>query len=127
MPNLDDVAGDEDDDRAGVFADLCMGLVVEVRSGDEDSGLTVAQAGDEPAGFVDPDDMARCVAFGFACEPHGDGFEAGTEQVVADDVASAVVPGRVTSTALISGLSPGSGSCWSRWWVMTVGESSATG
>jgi hypothetical protein len=91
--DVSDVAAGEDDDGVAVFADLVVGLSVEVGRGDQDAELAVAQPGDQPTCFADADAVARCVAFGFQRELDGDGIAVRAEEIVADGVASAVAPG----------------------------------
>jgi hypothetical protein len=94
---VDDVASGDDDDGMAVFADLCVGLGVEVGRGDQDAELTVAQPGDQPAGCANFDAGAGCEAFGFQGELARDEVGAGAEEVVANGVTAAVAPGPVTS------------------------------
>jgi hypothetical protein len=68
----DNVAVGEDDDGVGIFADLDVGLGVEVGGSDQDAELAVAQPGDQPAGFTDADAVAWCIAFGLQGELDGD-------------------------------------------------------
>jgi hypothetical protein len=76
-----------------VFADFLVGLAVQVRGGDQDAELAVAQPGDEPAGLPDTDAVAGCVALGFEGELDRDRVGRGAEEVVAYGITSAVAPG----------------------------------
>ena len=75
-----------------VFADFLVGLAVQVRGGDQDAELAVAQPGDEPAGFPDTYAVIGCVALGFEGELDRDRVGVGAQEVVADGITSAVAP-----------------------------------
>jgi hypothetical protein len=92
LEDVGNVAGGEDDDGVAVFPDFLVGPAVEVRGGDQDAELAVAEPGDEPACLADANAVARCVAFGLERELHRDRVGGGAEEVVADGVASAVAP-----------------------------------
>ena len=91
--DVGDVAAGDDDDGVAIFADLGVGLGVEVGGSDQDAELAVAQARDQTAGFADANAVAWCIAFGFQGELDGDRVAGGAEEIVADGVASAVAPG----------------------------------
>jgi len=68
LEDVCDVAAGEDDYGVAVLADFLVGLIIEVRGGDQDAELAVPQPGDEPAGLADSDAVGRGVALGFERE-----------------------------------------------------------
>jgi hypothetical protein len=78
--DVDQVPPGQDHDRMAVFADLLVGLRVDVGRRDQDAELAVSQAGDEAAGPADADAVRGLVALGFERELDRDRVVSGTQE-----------------------------------------------